>query len=406
MGPVPADRSAADHALPNADARRLVRDSLTIALDSTFVTWGWFLYSFSPAVPLLADELGISRAVAGLHGTALAVGTVVTGLVSERVARALGRRRQLLAGLAITAVGVVLLVVGPGLAATLTACLVAAVGGNLALAATQTAMLAHHGTAGPAAVTEGNGFGTAVGLLAPLVLGATVAAGLGWRPAVAITIAAAAGGMVLVARQPTDGAMGRPEVTAATGRREPLGRTFRFLMVAVVAGVAIEFATTFWASDVVREGTGAPEALAAGAVAALLAGMTISRFAAGALARRVSAETLLLVGYAVAVAGWLVLWLTSSPWVAVAGLLLAGLGYGVHYPLAVSLLLQAAGDRADLGQARALLGVGAAIGLSPFVLGAAADAMGPHRAFVLIPLLAVVAAGCVMAVRLRHVPGA
>ena len=156
-----------------------MRDSLTVALDSTFVTWGWFLYSFSPAVPLLAAELGVSRAVAGLHGTAMAVGTVATGLVSERAARALGRKRQLLAGLAITAVGVVLLVVGPGLAATLTACLVAAVGGNLALAATQTAMLAHHGPAGPAAVTEGNGYGTAVGLLAPLVLGATVAAAAG-----------------------------------------------------------------------------------------------------------------------------------------------------------------------------------------------------------------------------------
>lgn len=404
MGPVPADRPAAEPALPNADARRLVRDRLTIALDSTYVTWGWFLYSFSPAVPLLADELGVSRAVAGLHGTALAVGTVVAGLVSERVARTLGRRRQLLVGLAIVAVGVALLIVGPGLAATLTACLVAAVGGNLALAATQTAMLAHHGPAGPAAVTEGNGYGTAVGLLAPLVLGVTVAAGLGWRAAVALTILAAAAGVLLVARQPAGGAMGRPAVVATSGRPEPLGRTYRILLVAVVAGVAIEFATTFWASDVVREGTGAPEALAASAVAALLAGMTISRFAAGSLARRASAETLLLVGYAVAVAGWLVLWLASAPWVAVGGLLLAGLGYGVHYPLAVSLLLQAAGDRADLGQARALLGVGAAIGLSPFVLGAAADAVGPHRAFVLIPLLAVIAAGCVTAVRPRRLP--
>lgn len=405
MGPVPADRSAARPALPNADARRLVRDSLTVALDSTFVTWGWFLYSFSPTVPLLATELGVSRAVAGLHGTAMAVGTVAAGLVSERTARTLGRRRQLLAGLAITVVGVVLLVLGPGLAATLTACLVAAVGGNLALAATQTAMLVHHGPAGPAAVTEGNAYGTAVGLLAPLVLGATVAAGLGWRPALAITIVAAVGGMLLVARQPATGAMGLPPAAAATGHRETLGRTYRILLVAVVAGVAIEFATTFWASDVVREGTRAPEAFAASAVAALLAGMTITRFAVGVLARRLSAETLLLAGYAVAVAGWLVLWLAATPWVAVAGLLLAGLGYGVHYPLALSLLLQAAGDRADLGQARALLGVGAAIGLSPFVLGAAADAVGPHRAFVLIPVLAAVAAACVAAVRPRRPPG-
>ena len=390
--------AAAGRSLPNADAR-LVRDRLTGALDITFVTWGWFIYAFSPTVPLLAVELGVSRAVAGLHGTAMAVGTVAAGLISERAAHTLGRKRQLMVGLTLTSVGVVLLVVGPGLAATLTACVVAAVGGNLALAATQTTLLSHHGPAGPAAVTEGNAYGTAVGLLAPLVLGATVGAGLGWRPALAVTIVAATTATLLVAREPTTGALGRPPVVDRSGRRAPLGRAFRLLWVAMVAGIAIEFATTVWASDVVKDGTGASEAVATGAVAALLAGMTATRFATGLLARRFTAEVLLLAGYAVAVAGWLVVWLATTPWVAVLGLLLAGLGYGVHYPLAVSLLLQAAGDRPDLGQARALLGAGVAIGLSPFVLGAAADAVGPHLAFVLIPVLVAVAAACVALVR-------
>jgi fucose permease len=391
--------AAAGRSLPEADARRLVRDRLTGALDTAFVTWGWFIYSFSPTVPLLATELGVSRAVAGLHGTAMAVGTVATGLVSERVAHTLGRKRQLLVGLTLVSVGVVLLIAGPGLVATLSACVVAAIGGNLAVAATQTTLLGHHGLAGPAAVTEGNAYATAVGLLAPLVLGASVGAGLGWRPALALTIVAATTATLLIAREPATGSLGRPPVVDHASRRAPLGRAFRLLWVATVAGIAIEFATTTWASDVVRDGTGASEAVATGAVAALLAGMTATRFATGVLARRFSAEVLLLAGYAVALAGWLVVWLATAPWVAVLGLLLAGLGYGVHYPLAVSLLLQAAGDRPDLGQARALLGAGTAIGLSPFVLGAAADAFGPHRAFVLIPALAVVATGCVTLVR-------
>ena len=37
-------------------APRLQRDRVTVALYSTFTTWGWFLYSFSPAIPLIAAE--------------------------------------------------------------------------------------------------------------------------------------------------------------------------------------------------------------------------------------------------------------------------------------------------------------------------------------------------------------
>ncbi len=189
-------------ALPASASRRLVRDRLTVALDVTFVTWGWFIYVFSPTVPLLAAEQHISRGVAGLHGTAMAVGTVATGLVSERVAFALGRKRQLFVAMAVMSLGVALLLVGPGLAATLSACALTAVGGNLMLAATQPALLGHHGPAGPAAVTEGNAYATAVGLLAPLALGLTVGAGFGWRPAVAVTVVAAAIATVLLAAHP------------------------------------------------------------------------------------------------------------------------------------------------------------------------------------------------------------
>ncbi|MCV2395093.1 MFS transporter [Actinotalea sp. M2MS4P-6] len=380
-------------ALPASPGRRLVRDRTTVALDATFLIWGWFLYCFSPTVPLLATEQGVSLGTAGLHGTALAVGTVIAGLLSERVARTLGRRRQIVLGAATTSVGVVALLIGPGLAWTLSACVIAAVGGNLTLAGSQPALLDHHGPAGPAAVTEANAYATAVGLLAPLALGLTVGAGLGWRPAVAITLVATLGSSLLVLREPGTGALGVPAAPQTTTHHERsgLGPTYWWLWVATVSGVAIELSTTFWASELVRERAGATEAVAASVVASLLAGMTVVRLAVPRLTRRTPAAMLLLAGYAVAAAGWLVFWLATTPWLAVVGLFVAGLGYGTHYPLAVSLLIRAAGDRPDLGQARALLGVGAAVGVAPFLLGAAADVVGAHTAFLLVPLLLVVA---------------
>ena len=96
------------------------------------------------------------------------------------------------------------------------------------------------------------------------------------------------------------------------------------------------------------------------------------------------------------------LWTTTNPVVAIAGLVIAGLGYGTHYPLAVSLVLRSSDGRPDQAQARSSLGVGAAVGLAPFALGALADGFGAHTAFLLVPALIVVG-GLAVAYGLRSV---
>ena len=74
------------------------RDRLTWSIYSYLGLWGWFLYSFGPSVPLIRDEQGTSRAVAGLHGTALAVGALVAAALTVPVTRRLGRRRTCCSG--------------------------------------------------------------------------------------------------------------------------------------------------------------------------------------------------------------------------------------------------------------------------------------------------------------------
>ena len=55
---------------------RLVRDRTTLLIYAQLAIWGYFLYGFGPVVPLLRDEQGVSAALAGLHGTGLALGIV------------------------------------------------------------------------------------------------------------------------------------------------------------------------------------------------------------------------------------------------------------------------------------------------------------------------------------------
>ena len=389
---------------PGLVDQRFVRDRLTLTLYTSFIAWGWYLYAFSPAIPLIAEEQGISRALAGLHGTAMAGGTLLTGLFSAYLAIRFGRRLHAIIGSVVFAGGVALLMVSTTLAATLPATLLVAIGGSLTVTAATPALSVHHGRAGPAAVTEANGVGAAFGLLAPLVLGLFVRLGLGWRPAVAIAAALAMSAALLLLRMPAVPALARgTRVVRVPGqKRVGFSAAFWLFWVALVCGAGIEFATTFWAPDLLANRTGASASLSSAAVSALVIGMAVSRFVVGPLSLRKAPEKLLLVGYATAAVGWAVFWLTTSSTVAVAGLVVAGLGYGTHFPLAISLVLRAAGDRPDQGQARATLGAGAAIGVAPFALGALADAFGPHRAFLLVAVL-IVCGGSAVALGLRSV---
>jgi len=399
----------------------LSRDRVTIALYANFVMWGWFLYSFTPSVPLLAAEQGITKAQAGLHGTAMAIGTVLSAFVSARLVDRFGRRGVLVGACGVLAVGVLVLVSGETLATTLTGALITSVGGTLVLSAAQPALSVHHGEAAAAAVTEANGVGSMFGLLAPLAVGASVASGWGWRPAVAVAIALGAVAAWLVRSLPARGALGRARASVVSGAAttdamsvdagpEPASSVgfapmFWYFWCGLIAAVAIENATTFWAADLLITRTGASPGIATGALAGLLVGMSCARFVVGPMSLRKAPEKLLIVAFALAGVGWLFLWLATSTALALVGLVITGLGYGAQYPLSIALVLRASRGKPDLAQARATLGSGAAIGVAPFLLGALADRFGTHGAFLLVPVLLAVGGGAV-ALGLRNVHAA
>ncbi len=378
---------------PGGAPLRLHRDALTRSVYAWLATWGWFVFGVGPAVPLLRAEQGTSRAVAGLHGTMLAVGAVLAAAGGVAVVRLVGRRVAMSAGAVTCALGVVLLVSGGGVAATLAGALVAGTGGSLALNTSSPVLSDHHGAAGPAAISEANAVAAAVGLVAPLVVGAGVAAGLTWRAGVGVSVPLAVLAVLLLVRAPAAPALDRESAPRSDEPRRPMGTAFWALWGVLAAGIAVEFATTFWAGELLTSRLGVAPGSAAAAVAAFVAGMALGRAAAGSLALRVPAEHLLVVAIGLALGGWTLLWLAPSPLVAVLGLALQGLGVAVHFPLSIALLLRASGGRPDAAAAWGSLGGGIAIGTAPFALGALADAVGTHRGFLLVPALLVLAAG-------------
>jgi len=371
---------------------------MTVAFYATFVVWGWLLYSFNPSVPLLADELGVSAAQAGLHGTAMAVGAIIASFGTPWLVRSRGRRDAIIIASVLVMVGALGLAVAPALGWSLAAMVAASLGGNVSMSSAQAGLAVQHGSKASAAVTEGNGVGSSIGLLGPLAVGACVALGWGWRPAVAVTAVLALATAIVVARIPVGGAMTPPQpdgpvaAAPAAAPRSGTSPAARIFVVALVAAVSIEFATTYWATGLVIEQTGAGPGIAAATTAGLVAGMSAIRFVVGPLSLRVAPFSLLAIAFLVAIGGWAILWTATSPTVAIVGLVVAGIGYGAQYPLSISLLLGTAPGRVDAMQARATLVGGLAIGISPFALGALSDAVGTHRAFLVVPAVALVGA--------------
>lgn len=381
----------------------VVRDRLTWMVYLQIGMWGFFLYGFGPTVPLLRDELGVSRAVGGLHATMLAVGAITTGLTGSWLVARFGRGRLLWAGVAGVAVGATGYCAAPVVLLTLASALLIGLAGSLIVNCANAVLMDHQGPAGPAALSEANATAGATGIVAPLVVGGAVGVGVGWRAGVMVTVVLA---VALYAAFRTVRVPPSPPVHAddhPDGVRT-LPRRYWITWCVVVCTIGVEFCLSLWASDLLHSRTGISAGLATAAWSGLLVGMTVSRVLGGRLVVHRPVDTVLAGALAVLLLGFSLFWATTVPWLAMAGLVVAGLGLGVQYPLGVGRAIGAAAGRSDLASTRLSLAAGLASGLMPFLLGAMADRWGVHTAFLLVPVL-VVLAGLGLAVSRPGLPG-
>lgn len=374
------------------------RDRLTWLVYGHLGLWGYFLFGFGPVIPLLRDDLEISNTVAGLHASMIAAGSITASLLYPRLADSLGRQRVALLGTAGLATGALLLATGTTLAQTLTGTLVAGGFGSLLVTGSAVVLTVRHGSAAPGAITEANAAAAAAGLLAPAFVAAAVALGLGWRPAPAAVAVLAVLLVVILGREPVPDSDPAGVPTAAPDRRLPRAYWPAWVVVATVIGV--EAAMIVWSSELLRERLDMSDGAAAAAVSALLAGMLAGRLAGGRLARAHPGDRLLLGAFGLAGVGVGIFVTAGSPAVAVAALTVTGAGMSLHYPLAVTRALKAAGPgMADRAAGRAAVGVGLVGGATPPVMGALVDAADVRVAFGVVPVLLLVATAAVLAGR-------
>jgi predicted MFS family arabinose efflux permease len=396
----------------------LHRDGPTWLIYVQLSLYAYFLYAFAPTVTLLRDEEHVRDTVAGLHGTAYAAGVIVVGLLGARILDAIGRGRALWLFLGALCVSITIYASVPVLPVTLVGALLCGASASGVTITVGAALVARHGPGGPSAVTEANALAAAAGLIGPLLVGASVHLGYGWRPAVLLVIVLIAALFLLrrlfIARDTTAPTGGEPATARAIAptprqdsappssdptRRRPLGRQFWLGWSVIVLCVGVEFSMTLWAAQLLRDRSGAGKALAATGVTAIVGGMCVGRVLGSRLARRYRLDGMLFAAFALTVVGFALFWLATTPFVAFAGLAITGLGMAVHYPLSLSRTIGAATGQADRASSIATLGTGIAIGVAPFLLGFLSDTITVRYAFLLVPVFLILATMSLAAAR-------
>ncbi|MEU8269905.1 MFS transporter [Sphaerisporangium sp. NPDC049002] len=369
---------------------RLTRDRPTWLIYLQLAIFCTYLYGLSAALPLLRIDQGVSQAVAGLHGTSMAVGSIICGIAIPHLTSKIGRRRTTWLGVAAMACGVALVAVTTALPVTLLGFGLASGGGSISLYVGMSVLNDHHRAAGPAAINEANAVGVTVGIGVSYLVSVLADSPLGWRAGILVTPIAALlllafMGRVWVPALPPAGDHAEDGVTHAV--RAPYGWRFHVACGVLFCLVAMEFLFNVWAAKLLADQTGMTAAVAATGLTAFTAGIAVGRFAAGRLALRLDPTPMLAGALVVTLTGWSVFWFSAHPVLSYAGLVLSGLGVAVQFPLGLARVLAMAAGRADKASAAASIWSGVAVGIGPFALGAIADGFGTRTAFLMVPLL-------------------
>jgi hypothetical protein len=351
---------------------------------------GYVIYGVGAVAPYLRTQLGLSDTEVGLHSSTMAVGIVLSGVLAAALDKRFGETVVRGAGVAAMALAVIVLSIGPALAATLGAALLVGLGAGTLLGYANAILGRPGGRVARLRVARANVWAMVSAFVCPVVLavasGSSLPWGLGLLPAIGL--------LIVVGLDLRAGA--RLVRASGTHDRARLPTGFWLAWTFLVAVIAVEFSIVFWGATLVERRTGVETE-----VATLLGGLFLGGMFVGRLGQSLGLGTAgdirrsAAIGIALAGTGAAVAWLSTSAPLTGAALFVAGLGVAGLYPLGVAAALAAAPGRLTLAGTRLTLASGTAILLAPLALGAAADAVGVPLAWGLVVGLSVVAFGLV-----------
>ena len=354
-------------------------------------------------IVLFSQELGVRLSSLSWMGSAFGVGLLVGAVAGPALLRR-GPQRVLAASALGVALGMTLVATAPALPlAALGIAVVSLAGGGTVLSVS--AILS--GPGAETRLTRANAGASVVAVLAPLLIGAFISMGISGRLALLVAVPPLLLTALAAARTPDpapdvsippaptefdDAATPSPATSPGTAGavvvKRPATGTVLARWLAVVMSVAAEFSFLVWGvARLVDSGLEAGPAATLGAVFPL--GMAVGRIVGPWVLARVPAVPL---GAGLAAVGTTAV-VVGPAWPVIAlGLLLAGLGIAVLYPVTLARLLSTPRLPQEWGSSLGALASGVAIVLAPAGLALLGDVVELRLAFlVVLPMLAALA---------------
>jgi MFS family permease len=369
------------------------RDRLTWV---AYVVLAWFAYlQAAPGIVIvhLRDELDLSYSTGGLLVAAFAAGSLVAGLVSARLERALGRRTLFWSAAVLLGAGTIGLTAGGTAELVIGSVLAMGVGGGLLLVTIQAVLADRHGERRAVALAEANVAASIAYLLLIGTLSLSAVLHAGWRIALLASLLVPALSWWANRRLAIDAP---PPSRAAQGR---LPGTFWIAAAMLFCVTAAEWCITSWGATFVADAVGVSTDTAVALMAGYFGGVVAGRTLGSRLAHRHDPARLLAFALAVTAAGFAVLWPSTGPAQALVGLSLLGLGLGNLFPMGMAVTVALAPGRAVLASGRAVGVTSFAVLLAPLTVGTLADATSLAAALGIVPVALALAAVALTLVR-------
>ena len=357
-----------------------------VAVQTAIVNF--YLGGFGPAQSLLRADQGTSLTIAGLHGTAMGIASILAGWANPQIAHRFGRSKASWIGLSIFITGLTLFVISPPVYITLPATFITGFGTSVVINTMLTKMSHHYGKAAEVAIPQANGIAS-VGFVTGTALIGTIAIAFPdvWRLGLLLALPVALV-LFLVGRE-KDEDEHVPDEDGPQGGK--LSRSFWIAWIGFVACISSEFATSFWAAALLKDRVGSTAAISTVAIVALGTGMGIGRWYGGLVLKNLKLDTQLLSIIALQFVGFVGFWLSHNMFVSLFCLLAVGMGISMQFALSSIRLIGLSDGRPDLAIGRASLAAGTAIAGAPFLLGILGDSFGISRAYIMVFVLIAVA---------------
>lgn len=349
--------------------------------------FGIFMGGFGPALPLLQADQGTSAAVAGLHGTAMGISSIIAGSINARVAHKFGRPQSVWLGLIIFNIGAMSFIVLPKAWQTIPAILIAGIGMSLTITNSLMNVSGHYKSHAPRAVSQANGVNSAFVLLGNFIIGVIAGSQFSWRLGLLVCLPFAIILYLTLGRQQKTEHI--PDTEGHQTGSLPL--KYWLSWIGMMFCIAAEFAVAFWAAALFREKTDLSAALSTTLVLAFPCGMMIGRWFGTHIFPTMDIDDRLRAIIALQGGGFALFWFSTNPWLSFTALFIVGLGTSMQFALSSLRLLRFGREKPDLAIGKSSLSAGIAIGLSPLLLGLLADRFGIVQGFLLVPALIICA---------------